>query len=93
VQHLTSVTQDWQESGVHRLFCHSWLDLIGRILSAMDIFLILLLVLALYAALEPQHRRSAGTPSARTGSSGSVDRDEARRLADLHFLRRGGSRA
>ncbi len=62
-------------------------------LSAMNILILLLLVLAIYAALEPQHRRSSDQPRTPWGRSDGPDRDEARRLADLRFIGGGGSRA
>jgi hypothetical protein len=87
------VWHEWQENGERRPFCHSWRDDNARIISAMNLFLILLLVLSIYAALEPQRRRSAGQPRFPLGRSGKADRDEARRLADLRFIDGGGSRA
>lgn len=62
-------------------------------LSAMNLLLLLLLVLSIYAALEPQHRKSSGQPRAPWGRSGAADRDEARRLADLRSVGGGRSHA
>jgi len=53
-------------------------------LSAMNLLILALLVLALYAALEPQHRRAKNRPPTRLGSDVASDRDLARLAADLH---------
>jgi hypothetical protein len=63
----------WQETSLHRQFCHSWLNSDDRIISVMTILLLLAFIAAVVFMIERHHRQADSAPHARHGADSSIE--------------------